>query len=106
MSRQYDSLPGTLALPVHIHPHIVLSVHLQTFIPWDVVFDPFMGICITSFPSSLFAALFPSHSCQTWCSCIVTITSVKLLAMYLLLEPSELFADMLPAKLPDIESEI
>ena len=43
------------------------------------------------------------------CSCVFTITSVKFLAMYLLLVPNEVFADMqdmLPAKLPDIESEI
>ena len=43
-------------------------------------------------------------------SCVFTITPVKLLAMYLLLELSEVFfanmQDMLATKLPDIESEI
>ena len=44
------------------------------------------------------------------CSCVFIITSVKLLAMYLLLELSEVFfanmQDMLAATQADIESEI
>ena len=38
---------------------------------------------------------------------VFTITSVKLLALYLLLDANEVFLQgMLPATLPDIESEI
>ena len=73
--------------------YIVQSGTRNIPIKWTApeVTSPFMGIGVFLFCSSLFAALFGFHSCLTCCSCVLRITSVKLLAMYLLLEPSEAF---------------